>query len=158
MRLRGRGKRSSCPERRMRSFLTGVDGFIGSHLAEALLLAGDEVFGLSRSQATRGDGVVRFHGDVVSFEAVRGAVAEAKPDRLFHLAAQNNIQASFADPALTMQSNVTGSLNVFEAVRRSAPSAALVSVGSSAEYGQTAATTTALGEDVPLLPTSPYGV
>jgi len=143
----------------MRSFITGIDGFIGSHLAEALAAAGDEVFGLSRSQgAAHEDPAVRFHGDITSPDAVADAVAQARPERIFHLAAQNNIQASFADPALTMQTNVTGSVHVFEAARRSAPTAVLVSVGSSAEYGQTAARAASLGEELPLLPTSPYGV
>jgi GDP-4-dehydro-6-deoxy-D-mannose reductase len=143
----------------MRSFITGIDGFIGSHLAEALVAAGDEVFGLTRGARTeRGDGVVRFQGDIATPEAVSDAVAEARPDRLFHLAAQNNVQASFEDPALTMQTNVSGSVHLFEALRRSAPRAVLVSVGSSAEYGRTAAESPVVGEDLPLLPTSPYGV
>src|SRR6185503_18237971 len=106
MRLRGRGKRSSCPERRMRSFITGVDGFVGSHLAEALLTAGDEVFGLSRATGEKDDGIVRFSGDVTALAAVEHAIERSKPERLFHLAAQNNIQASFADPALTLETNV----------------------------------------------------
>jgi GDP-4-dehydro-6-deoxy-D-mannose reductase len=77
---------------------------------------------------------------------------------VFHLAAQNNIQASFDDPQLTLETNLTGSANVFEAVRQGAPNAAVVSVGSSAEYGLTAATVEPLTEALPLLPTSPYGV
>ena len=131
----------------MRSFITGVDGFIGGHLAEALGAAGDDVAGFGRRQ-----------GDMADAAAVDGAVAKARPDRVFHLAALNNIAASFADPALTMATNLTGSVNVFEAVRKFAPATALVSVGSSAEYGRTAAEISPLTEEVPLLPTSPYGV
>ena len=146
----------------MRSLVTGVDGFIGSWLAEALLAAGDRVFGLSRA-AARGvaapaDGVARLPGDVVDGRAVEAAVRAAAPERIFHLAAQNNIQASFADPAATFQTNILGSLNLLEAVRAAAPAAAVVSVGSSAEYGRTAATVAPLREDLPLEPTSPYGV
>jgi GDP-4-dehydro-6-deoxy-D-mannose reductase len=143
----------------MRSLITGVDGFIGSHLAEALLGAGDEVFGLTRSNAPDpGDGIVRIRGDVASSADVAGAVALAKPERVFHLAAQNNIQASFAAPEQTLLANVQGSLHVFDAVRTSVPSAVLVSVGSSAEYGRSAAHSDAITEDLPLAPTSPYGV
>jgi GDP-4-dehydro-6-deoxy-D-mannose reductase len=131
----------------MRSFITGVDGFIGSHLAEALAAAGDDVAGFGRRQ-----------GDVADAAAVGDAVAKARPDRVFHLAALNNIAASFADPARTMATNVTGSVNLFEAVRRSASGAAVVSVGSAAEYGRTAAEVSSLTEELPLLPTSPYGV
>jgi GDP-4-dehydro-6-deoxy-D-mannose reductase len=142
----------------MRSLVTGVDGFIGSHLAEALAAAGDQVFGLARSPARGADAVVRIAGDMTDAGKIADAVAQAKPDRVFHLAALNNIQASFADPALTMQTNVAGSAHLFEAVRKAAPAAAFVSVGSSAEYGLTAATAPVLTEDLPLLPTSPYGV
>jgi GDP-4-dehydro-6-deoxy-D-mannose reductase len=143
----------------MRSFVTGVDGFIGSHLAEALLAAGDEVFGLTRSHTPDPrDGIVRFFGDVASRDDVSDAVSRARPERVFHLAAQNNIQASFAAPEQTMAANVQGSLHVFDAVRASVPSAVVVSVGSSAEYGRTAALSDAISEELPLAPTSPYGV
>jgi GDP-4-dehydro-6-deoxy-D-mannose reductase len=144
----------------MRSLVTGVDGFIGSHLAEALAAAGDQVFGLSRAPAAAraGDAVVRIAGDMTDAGKLAGAVAQAAPDRVFHLAALNNIAASFADPALTMATNVAGSAHLLEAVRKTSPGAAFVSVGSSAEYGLTAATAPVLTEELPLLPTSPYGV
>jgi GDP-4-dehydro-6-deoxy-D-mannose reductase len=150
----------------MRSLITGIDGFIGSWLAEALRAAGDQVFGLTRRRAAgqgagadgEAEGVVRLVGDLTARPALADAVAAARPDRVFHLAALNNIAASFADPALTIETNVSGSLNLFDEVRRSAPAAAVVSVGSSAEYGKTAAETAPLTEDLPLLPTSPYGV
>jgi GDP-4-dehydro-6-deoxy-D-mannose reductase len=142
----------------MRSFVTGVDGFIGSHLAEALAAAGDDVAGLARAPGPGAGPLTRFPGDVGDAQAVAAAIAQARPDRVFHLAAQNNIQASFADPRLTLHTNVVGSLNVLEAVRQHAPAACLVSVGSSAEYGLTAARAAALTEDLPLVPTSPYGI
>jgi GDP-4-dehydro-6-deoxy-D-mannose reductase len=147
----------------MRSFITGIDGFIGGWLAEALRAAGDQVFGLSRRAAaqpggTDADAVVRLDGSITSRSAVADAVALARPDRVFHLAALNNIGDSFADPVLTIETNVVGSLNLLDAVRSLAPAARLVSVGSSAEYGKTAAQAAPLGEELPLLPTSPYGV
>lgn len=146
----------------MRSLITGIDGFIGSWLAEALVATGDQVLGLTRRGATgqggAADGVVRLVGDLTSQASLAAAIAVARPDRVFHLAALNNIAASFADPALTIQTNVIGTLNLLDEIRRAAPAAAVVSVGSSAEYGQTAAEVAALTEDLALLPTSPYGV
>ena len=145
----------------MRTFITGVDGFIGSWLAETLAAAGDEVSGLSRARAGgdgRDGGVTRYQGDLSDAGALETVLRAARPERLFHLAAQNNIKDSFANPAVTIAANVTGSVNLFDAVRRAAPEARVVSVGSSAEYGHTAATVPVLGEDVPLLPTSPYGI
>ena len=97
-------------------------------------------------------------GDLASAERLAEALARAKPDRIFHLAAQNNIGSSFADPRLTVETNVVGSANLLEATRLAAPAACFVSVGSSAEYGLTANEGNLLGEDLPLLPTSPYGI
>jgi GDP-4-dehydro-6-deoxy-D-mannose reductase len=142
----------------MRSFITGIDGFIGSWLAEALVAAGDQVHGLTRKAGGDAGTVTRWTGDLTSASALSDALAKARPDRIFHLAALNNIQDSFADPKLTIETNVLGSLYLLEAVRQIAPEACFVSVGSSAEYGKTAAEYPLLSEDLPLFPTSPYGI
>jgi GDP-4-dehydro-6-deoxy-D-mannose reductase len=142
----------------MRSLVTGVDGFIGRWLARALLASDDRVDGLSRRDADGlPDGATRHLCDITDSDAVARVVNEVKPDRIFHLAALGNIADSFADPRETFRTNVEGSLNVFEAVRMHAPNAALLSVGSSAEYGSTASRGD-VSEDVPLSPSSPYGV
>ncbi len=133
---------------RMRVLVTGVDSFIGSHLAAALVSAGDEVIGLSRKR----DGF-----DVTDAAKVLAAVRDDKPDRVFHLAAQSNIPKSFAEPAATLAVNVVGSANVFEAVRVHAPNASVVSIGSASEYGDSARDAERIAEDAPLRPTSPYG-
>jgi GDP-4-dehydro-6-deoxy-D-mannose reductase len=142
----------------MRSFITGIDGFIGSWLAETLVAAGDQVCGLTRKPASQTSPITRWTGDMTSAPILNDALSEARPDRIFHLAALNNIQDSFADPKLTLETNVFGSLYLLDAVRRIAPTACFVSVGSSAEYGKTAAEHPLLSEDLPLLPTSPYGI
>jgi GDP-4-dehydro-6-deoxy-D-mannose reductase len=140
----------------MRSFITGVDGFIGSWLAEKLRSQGDDVSGLSR-QAPGADGIKRYAADMTDSDAISSAIREARPDRVFHLAAQNNIADSFADPEFTMDVNLIGTVRLFEAVRAHAADARIVSVGSSAEYGTTSAAHEFLSEELPLLPTSPYG-
>ncbi|HEY2369205.1 MAG TPA: GDP-mannose 4,6-dehydratase [Polyangiaceae bacterium] len=132
----------------MRVLVTGADSFIGSHLTEALVAAGDEVIGTSRKR----DGF-----DVTDASKVAAVVRDAKPDRVFHLAAQSNIPKSFADPATTMAVNVVGSANLFEAIRVHAPDASVVSVGSAAEYGDSARDAERIAEDARLRPTSPYG-
>lgn len=144
----------------MRSLITGIDGFIGSWLAEALVAAGDQVYGLTRKAGAgaAAERITRLTGDLTSSAFVKDAIAEARPERIFHLAALNNIQDSFADPQLTVETNVLGSLSLLEAVRQVVPTACFVSVGSSAEYGKTAAESALLSEDLPLFPTSPYGI
>jgi GDP-4-dehydro-6-deoxy-D-mannose reductase len=142
----------------MRSFVTGIDGFIGSWLVEALLKDGDQVSGLSRKEEGTRDGIRRFRGDITDATAIEIALRDSRPERIFHLAAQNNIADSFADPQATMNMNVVGSLHLFEAVRRLTPDARVVSMGSSSEYGRTAGLHEVIEEDLPLLPTSPYGI
>jgi GDP-4-dehydro-6-deoxy-D-mannose reductase len=143
----------------MRSLVTGVDGFIGRWLARALLASDDRVDGLSRREkGGLPDGVTRHLCDITETEAVARVVDELKPDRIFHLAALDNIADSFADPRETFKVNVEGSLNVLEAVRMHAPNAVLLSVGSSAEYGATATQAAAVSENLPLSPSSPYGL
>jgi GDP-4-dehydro-6-deoxy-D-mannose reductase len=141
----------------MRSLVTGVDGFIGSWLAEALVAAGDTVAG-----TTRGRGVsphlTMYHCEMTNAERVVQVLRETSPERVFHLAATNNVAQSFADPQATLEVNIGGAVNLFEAVRLYAPAACVISVGSSAEYGTSSALAPKLKETDPLAPTSPYGV
>ena len=142
----------------MRSFITGIDGFVGSWLAESLKARGDDVSGLSRRAPGPSDGIRRYRADMTDSKAVAGAISESRPDRVFHLAAQNNIADSFAAPQSTMETNLLGSIHLFEAVRVHAAGSRIVSVGSSAEYGKTADEPGLLSEELPLIPTSPYGI
>lgn len=140
----------------MRSLITGIDGFMGSYLSDALLAIGSEVFGLSlRASGTRGNAKV-YKGNITDGKAVRGAVRRSKPNWVFHLAAQSNIPRSFEQPEETFEVNMQGSAHVFEAVRLWAPRAMIISVGSSAEYGASARQH--IKESAPLRPSSPYAV
>jgi GDP-4-dehydro-6-deoxy-D-mannose reductase len=142
----------------MRTLVTGVDGFIGGWLGRALAGQGDEVEGTSRKASGSSSGVTRHLCDITDRGAVGRLVQGIVPDRVFHLAAINNVAASFAAPADTIRTNVEGTLNLLEAVRSFAPSATFVSVGSSAEYGATANQEDPLVEDLALQPSSPYGM
>ena len=142
----------------MRSLITGIDGFIGSALAEKLKSQGNEVFGISRKECNFCDGIQRFCADMTDSGAILEAVRDSRPDRVFHLAAQNNIAESFGSPQSTMNVNLAGSIHLFDAILKHASQAKIVSVGSSSEYGNTAALHKFISEDVPLLPTSPYGI
>lgn len=142
----------------MRVLITGVNGFIGSRLAQALQERGDEVIGLARHSPSPKGSFPTLQGDITRLPRMVAVVKAARPDWIFHLAAQSNIPRSLADPMETMTVNVIGTLNVLEAVRLHAPRAVLVSAGSSAEYGQGGPKGDLLDETVPLNPTSPYGI
>lgn len=142
----------------MRSLITGIDGFIGSKLVESLQAQGDEIFGITRGEErTEGYGKI-YSADLVDAAAMAKVIKEVKPDRVFHLAAQSNIPNSFENPADTIDSNVTGSVNIFEAVKEYVPDCVILSIGSSAEYGLASREGGDLKEDGSLRPSSPYAI
>ena len=110
-----------------RVFLTGHTGFKGSWLALCLRRLGAEVTGYaldpptvpSLFQAARVGGALKdVRGDVRDPESLREALSASRPDVVFHLAAQPLVLPSLADPAGTYATNVMGTVNVLEAIRR----------------------------------------
>lgn len=109
-----------------RVFVTGHTGFKGTWLANILILAGAEVTGYSLESLTNPSlfaltGIEKkmhsITGDVRNREKLATAVDEAKPDIVFHLAAQPLVRLSYREPAETYETNVMGSVNILEAVR-----------------------------------------
>lgn len=109
-----------------RVFLTGHTGFKGGWLALWLRELGATVTGYSLAPDTNpslfevarvGVGVRHLEGDVRDLQHLRRALAEAKPDYVFHLAAQALVRRSYDDPITTLQTNVLGTANVLEALR-----------------------------------------
>jgi GDP-4-dehydro-6-deoxy-D-mannose reductase len=142
----------------VKALITAVDCFIGSWLAESLVADGVQVFGAVRRDPGERDGVMRRVVDVRARDAVFACVRDAAPDVVYHLAARSHVKQSVDDPVTTLTTNVIGSVHVLDAVRAHAPGAHVVSVGSSAEYGETARGIERLSEDLALAPNSPYGV
>ena len=107
--------------------LTGHTGFKGAWLSLWLQALGARVSGLAPGPPTRPSlyelagvaaGMERERDcDVRDAEAVRGALREARPEVVLHLAAQPMVRRSLRDPALTYAVNVLGTVNVLEAVR-----------------------------------------
>ncbi len=114
--------------RRRRVLLTGHTGFKGSWLALWLLELGAEVVGFSNAVPTEraffqdmglASDMADMRGDVRDLDALRKVVDRERPDIVLHLAAQPLVRASYDDPVETYATNVMGSVNVLEAVRRS---------------------------------------
>lgn len=143
----------------MKSFITGIDGFIGSWLTKLLLEKNDRVSGLSRKEVKSSQELVtKYAGNILDEKKISEIIKEAQPDRIFHLAAQSNIPYSFSHPQETMETNVKGTLNFLEEVKQKKRKMIFLSVGSSSEYGQTAFKNHFLSEDDTLSPTNPYAV
>jgi GDP-4-dehydro-6-deoxy-D-mannose reductase len=84
--------------------------------------------------------------------------SEYRPAYVFHLGGQSLPTASWRDPVSTFESNVMGSLNLFEAMRHVKCAAVVVSACSSAEYGHVSGSSIPVSEDQPLCPLNPYGI
>lgn len=133
----------------MRTLVTGSEGFAGQHLVKALLADGHQV--------RRFD--LRLVDDARDYERVRDAVEDAEPDWVFHLAAVAWPGESLMDPRRTLDVNVTGALNVLEAVRATGSHARVLLAGTSEEYGYEGREPgERLTEDSVCRPTTPYGV
>jgi CDP-glucose 4,6-dehydratase len=121
-----------------RVLVTGHTGFKGSWLCEWLLSLGAEVHGFALPPPTTpalfeqlglADRIARHQiGDVRELAAVEAAVAEARPDFVFHLAAQPLVRLSYSQPVETYATNVMGTVHVLEALRSSGRPCAVVAV------------------------------
>jgi len=85
-------------------------------------------------------------------------VEEIRPDYIFHLASQSFVPMSWKAPADTLETNITGTVHLFEAVRKSGCKPSIQVAGSSEEYGLVRPDEVPIRETNPLRPLSPYGV
>jgi GDP-4-dehydro-6-deoxy-D-mannose reductase len=149
----------------LRILITGITGFVGSHLADYALGRGDvEVFGTVRWRS-RLDNVQHILGDICLIDcdlrdgmAARKTLEEVKPDYIFHLAAQSFVPTSWKAPAETLSTNIMSELNLLEAIRDLKLDTRIQVAGSSEEYGMVYEHETPITEENPLRPLSPYAV
>jgi GDP-4-dehydro-6-deoxy-D-mannose reductase len=147
----------------LRALITGISGFVGSHLAEYLLEHTDwevygTVYGLPDNIAHIRDRVVLYPAELSRLEVVRFIIEDSRPDYIFHLAAQPIPALSRRDPWFTLENNIRAQLNVLEVVAQSDPNTRVLVVGSSEEYGQVSEEELPVNEDAPLRPITPYAV
>jgi GDP-4-dehydro-6-deoxy-D-mannose reductase len=127
------------------ALITGVSGFVGSHLAEATKLAGFTVVGLDVKGTPS-------PVDLRDVERIRSLVREARPEVVFHLAGLLRAPS----PAALYESNVSGTVNLLEALVAEGLSPRVVVASSSAVYGSPA-DDNLLTEASPLRPLTHYG-
>lgn len=150
--------------------ITGIGGFVGSHLADYLLEKFPEIqiFGLVRwwepKENIKGilGSITLRYGDLVDLPSLETILEEEKPDVIFHLAAQSYVDFSFLAPITTLDTNVIGTANLLESIRRLKMSSGydpIVHIASSSEcYGQVKKEEVPIKEDNPFRPASPYAV
>jgi GDP-4-dehydro-6-deoxy-D-mannose reductase len=142
--------------------VTGSEGFIGSHLVRFLAAKGWNVVGTHASRtvlpAKEWPNLRFVHCDLRNGQRLARILAQAEASHIFHLGAQSLPTVSWEDPVGTFESNVMGSLNLFEAVRYARRRPVVVSACSSAEYGHVPPKAIPVSEEQPLHPLHPYGI
>jgi GDP-4-dehydro-6-deoxy-D-mannose reductase len=138
----------------MRCLITGATGFVGRHLARALMAAGHHVEGLARHPT---DAIFPVHAaDLTQGVGVEATLGTARPDWVFHLAAFANVGASFKDPSAAWTGNLTATQELYAAILRLGQKPRILHVSTCAVYGDLPPGVSAFTEDAPLRPTSPY--
>jgi UDP-glucose 4-epimerase len=146
----------------VKALVTGGAGFIGSHLADALVAGGHEVHVVDDLSSGRQENLehalergAELHVDDVTDAAwMIDLAAIIRPDVVFHLAAQIDVRRSVDDPAFDAGVNVAGTAAVLDAARRSG-AGRVVLASTAAVYGHPDEIPTT--EDSPVAPVSPYG-
>ena len=149
----------------MKVLITGITGFVGSHLADYLLsLGGIEIHGIERWRS-RTENIEHIRDkinlvgcDIRDSISVTETIGKIKPDKIFHLAAQSFVPSSWQAPQESLTTNIIGELNVFEAVRAVNINPVIQIAGSSEEYGLVLPDELPIKETNPLRPLSPYAV
>ncbi len=149
----------------MRSLVTGGAGFIGSHLVDALLLRGDDVTVLDNLSSGKeanldealASGVRLEEGDITDAAKLKEVFDAARPERVFHLAAQIDVRVSVSEPIFDLSVNVGGTINLLEAAAASGVERFLFASTGGAIYGEVEGRELPLVEDAARRPDAPYG-
>jgi GDPmannose 4,6-dehydratase len=131
----------------VKALITGISGFVGPHLARLLLKRGHQVSGIIRPRSDRiaPKRIVESYlindidldaCDITDIYSLNDIVDKVKPDWVFHLASQSFVPYSTTNPLDTERTNIGGTCNLLEVLRKRAPNAKLVFAGSSEEYGK----------------------
>ncbi len=150
----------------MKILITGITGMVGSHLAEYVLAdhRDVEIHGLVRwrSPLTAIQGLVPrvtlHQAELRDLNSLILLLKKVQPDRIFHLAAQSYVPASFEAPADTLATNVIGTTNLLDAVRHAKLDPKIHICSSSEVYGQVTQEETPIKETNAFRPASPYAV
>jgi len=150
----------------MRVLITGITGFVGSHLVEYILAhhPQTEVFGIKRWRSPKDnirhllDRVTLHDCDLRDLSSLIRVFDAVKPDVIFHLAAQSFVSTSYVAPVDTLECNISGTANLLEAVRILKLDPVIHVCSSSEVYGQVGKDDVPIRETCPLRPVSPYAV
>ncbi len=147
---------------KMRILITGAGGMMGSHMFDFLIAKGHNVFGIDFVPTTDikelNPEANYIECDIRDRNKLTNILSKIKPEIIFHLAAQSFPTVSWERPEYTLQTNVLGTMNLFEAVKELKLNTIILNAGSSAEYGYVSEKEVPIKEERELKPLHPYGV
>jgi len=150
--------------------ITGITGFVGSHLADYILanFPDVQILGLARWRSPIDnirhilDKIALEFGDLLDLPSLKTILSRQRPNVIFHLAAQSYVPFSFSSPVVTLNTNMIGTCNLLEAVKElkfASDYDPIIHICSSSEvYGQVKENEVPIKEDNPFRPASPYAV
>ena len=156
----------------MRVLITGITGFVGSHMADYLLknIPDIQIYGV-RKWRSRYDNVLQLYdlpnvtfieGDLTDRSSLGRAIQISKPDVVYHFAAQSFPESSFVTPTLTLTTNVIGTTNLMEELRVAKDNGVcdpiIISVSSSEVYGNPTEDEIPIKETNPIRAANPYSI
>jgi len=154
-----------------RVLITGITGMVGSHLGDYLLEHTDwEIYGLCRWRSpldnishlipriNANDRVHLVYGDIRDYMSIHESVKKTNPDFVFHLAAQSYPMTSFGSPLDTLETNVQGTANVLESLRKNDIKAVTHVCASSEVFGRVSKEKLPIDEECTFHPASPYAI
>ncbi len=140
----------------MKALIIGGGGFVGGYLIDELKNNSYEVYATClENESIEGD-CAKYTLDITKKDDISAILDDAKPNIIFHLAAQSSVALSWKKPQLTAETNVIGAINLFEAVREYEGDPRLVVIGSGEEYGYISENSCPLKETEPLHPGNIY--
>lgn len=154
-----------------RALITGITGMVGSHLADHLLAETSwDIVGMCRWRSpldniehlvpriNKKDRVHLLYGDLRDYHSIHDVIEKARPDYVFHLAAQSFPRTSFESPLDTLETNVQGTANVLEALRKIRSEAIIHVCASSEVFGRVPREKLPIDEECTFHPASPYAI
>lgn len=150
-------------------FLTGVTGFVGSHMADYILKQSEDnhVYGFKRWRSDETNirhlldhpRVTLLNGDLSDTTSIKRALNISKPDVVYHFAAQSLPETSFYTPVHTLETNIIGTTNLLDCIRKDEEiDPVIVSVSSSEVYGNPTPDEVPIVEKNPIRAANPYSI
>ena len=145
--------------------ITGITGFVGSHLADYALEQGRQVYGLKRWNLSKLrnirhllEKVTLLDCDITDPIAARNAIDQVRPDKIFHCAAESFVSPSWDHPSHYMDVNFKGTVNLLDALKTFKLKTRFHIPGSGEEYGEINENEVPIKEETVLRPVNPYAV